>query len=278
MANPIPHTFCYAHRKRQARLAHRFEVSGEQDLDHFLSPDRDKSFRSPSGLSSGWPSCNNLGSIEAGAGSRGRVLAGQAQGGAGGPAAEPSGTVLGASASSRPTAMALPSDGKKGVTFAVSSVEGEHAGHTRMSMDCSSFAAGNDAFGLPTISGCVIEQAVQAAQPNALSREGSLLALNSSMSGRPSIALQHSNTNPLLRRLLDPDYSFSAQNSGDLPSPLGGSGCRRPRRFEVEGDDRSSFLFNDDEDRWGDRGTEGGGGRRPCSVLWGGRDDASVSD
>ena len=147
-------------------------------------------------------------------------------------------------------------DSKKGVTFAVSSEEdsGEHAGRSRFSTDCSDFAAGNNAFGLPTISGCVIEQAVQAVQPNLLSREGSsLLALNSSTSGRPSIALQHSNTNPLLRRLLDPDYSFSAQNSGDLPSPMGGSGCRRPRRFEVEGDDRSSFLFNDDEDRWVDQ-------------------------
>ena len=154
-------------------------------------------------------------------------------------------------------------DGKKGVTFAVSSEEdsGKHAGHTRLSMDCSSFAAGSNAFGMPTISGCVIEQAVQAVQavqPNVLSREGSsLLALNCSPSGRTPIALQHSNTNPLLRRLLDPDYSFSAQNSGDLPSPMGGSGCRRPRRFEVEGDDRSSFLFNDDEDRWVGRSGEG---------------------
>ena len=261
-------------------MAHRFEVTGEQDLDHFLSPDRDKSFRCPSGLSSGWPSFNHLSSMEAGADSGNGGPAGQEEGGAGGSAARPSGAALGVPASSRPAAAGQPMDSKKGVTFAVSSEEdsGEHAGRSRFSTDCSDFAAGNNAFGLPTISGCVIEQAVQAAQPNALSREGSLLALNSSMSGRTSIALQHSNTNPLLRRLLDPDYSFSAQNSGDLPSPLGGSGCRRPRRFEVEGDDRSSFLFNDDEDRWGDRGTEGGGGRRPCSVLWGGRDDASVSD
>ena len=50
--------------------------------------------------------------------------------------------------------------------------------------------------------------------------------------------------NLLLRRLLDPDYSFSRPGSCDGTPPMSPS-VRRPRRFEVDGGDRSSFLFAD---------------------------------
>lgn len=63
--------------------------------------------------------------------------------------------------------------------------------------------------------------------------------------GRPSGL--NAASNPLLRRLLDPDYSFSNQSSGDLSSAS--PSVRRPRRFEIEGGDRSSFLFRDEEER-----------------------------
>ena len=202
--------FC---RKRQARLVKRFEVGGSPGIDDILEscgPDDDSDGELDHKKAVGLPLPASSATLES------RERAGEAS------------TILGAlslgsAKESRMNEIKEPSNNSEelevqpGASAAVSDGNVQRISHKTSSL--------------------VIPLAVNEAGESSSGR----LRPSGMTPGRVSTA---PTPNLLLRRLLDPDYSFSRPGSCDGTPPMSPS-VRRPRRFEVDGGDRSSFLFAD---------------------------------
>jgi len=211
-------------RKRQARLAKRFEVKGGQVIDEILES------RDPEGDSDG----ERMGRIkEASAGDL-QLLA---------PSVRPEEVAIRAIAGAQDTSaiplgassMGFLSVGGAARAYGLTDPNQTSEACVDRPKSDGAFVAARGASVAPVVPPSMLEAAERTAGG------GKSHPVAGMLMGRSSATPP---SNMLLRRLLDPDYSFSRSDSCDGTPPMSPS-VRRPRRFEVDGGDRSSFLFAD---------------------------------